>query len=531
MLTDLTLSVQVIGFGAFLWLAFFILSRADRQRPQTLVGFAALFSTALLFLSLGLINHVRGPAEFWLTRGFWCTDVLPMAFWLHLTSLIVHPNARPLVSKPVILSYAAAIFISVAGSFTSLYTDFDHPLVELGITPEDNGYFFEPGPIYQTFTLFLALAGFGAIYNIGRAIYQRRKSSGPQSQALLNQLYALFTGGLLFLLGAVFLAVRQQLESYDLPEWVGQLGLVFGLVIMGYSVARYDTLVEGKNVTRDFAYSVTGLIVINALYIGLLSLVGITSYGPLYMLVGLATTTHSLFDFGREQLDRIFFNRAEQEARSQARAYAIALASTPVTIPIPEASLAVVEIEEASAKPEPEDDKNFNNVVRRAITSLKNPTQLIKSPLLTLNLVEQRLQQTSQEDNRLNRAAALRELLLEYIERLRPEGLSTTSNQPSTGDAWRFYNVLYYPYVREISRKTALIEARRLEVERKRNGGREPSELENVLNWLTDVDEDTFYKWQRRASDTIATLLREEESRQTRVRTQHAKSATAEVEA
>jgi hypothetical protein len=33
------------------------------------------------------------------------------------------------------------------------------------------------------------------------------------------------------------------------------------------------------------------------------------------------------------------------------------------------------------------------------------------------------------------------------------------------------------------------------------------------LNWLTDVDEDTFYKWQRRASDTIATMLREEEMR------------------
>jgi hypothetical protein len=31
-----------------------------------------------------------------------------------------------------------------------------------------------------------------------------------------------------------------------------------------------------------------------------------------------------------------------------------------------------------------------------------------------------------------------------------------------------------------------------------------------VLTWLADIDENTFYKWQRRASDLIATLLWEE---------------------
>jgi hypothetical protein len=68
----------------------------------------------------------------------------------------------------------------------------------------------------------------------------------------------------------------------------------------------------------------------------------------------------------------------------------------------------------------------------------------------------------------------------------------------------------YYPYVRELSRKSALAEARRLADERRRAGQRAPSELEQVLTWLADVDEDTFYKWQRRASDTIAAILWEE---------------------
>jgi len=35
--------------------------------------------------------------------------------------------------------------------------------------------------------------------------------------------------------------------------------------------------------------------------------------------------------------------------------------------------------------------------------------------------------------------------------------------------------------------------------------------MERVVDWLIQVDEDTFYKWQRRGSDTIAAALRERE--------------------
>jgi hypothetical protein len=157
-------------------------------------------------------------------------------------------------------------------------------------------------------------------------------------------------------------------------------------------------------------------------------------------------------------------------------------------------------------------EKAFKDLVRKALTSLKSPPQLAKSPLLGLSLVEERVRLNGQDDNRLNRVAALRELLIEQIDGLRPaDGASSR-----TGDAWRFFNVLHYPYVRELSRKAALTEARRLESERRRRGIREPDDHEQVLCWLADVDEDTFYKWQRRASDTIATILWEEHTKTTR---------------
>jgi hypothetical protein len=155
-------------------------------------------------------------------------------------------------------------------------------------------------------------------------------------------------------------------------------------------------------------------------------------------------------------------------------------------------------------------NKAFQAQVRRALTSLKSPPRLAQSELLTLQVVGRRLAAAGLEDNRLNRAALLREVLIERIEGLRPDaGEHRESHR--VGEAWRFYNVLHYPYVRELSRKSALMEARRLELERRREGRREPGELEQVLAWLADVDEDTFYKWQRRASEAIGQVLWEEE--------------------
>jgi hypothetical protein len=35
--------------------------------------------------------------------------------------------------------------------------------------------------------------------------------------------------------------------------------------------------------------------------------------------------------------------------------------------------------------------------------------------------------------------------------------------------------------------------------------------MERVARWILQTDEATFYRWQRRASDTIAAALRERE--------------------
>lgn len=154
--------------------------------------------------------------------------------------------------------------------------------------------------------------------------------------------------------------------------------------------------------------------------------------------------------------------------------------------------------------PEPATPKAFNDAVRRALTHLCDPTRLAVSPLLQLPVISDGLHDQGWEDTRLNRAAVLKVVLVSLLEELRPRHHAGDH----TGEAWRFYNCLYYPYVVGATRRRAPTVLRSLREHRLRMGGPR-SEMETALDWLLQVDEDTYYKWQRRGSDTIALALRE----------------------
>lgn len=150
--------------------------------------------------------------------------------------------------------------------------------------------------------------------------------------------------------------------------------------------------------------------------------------------------------------------------------------------------------------------KAFDDAVRRALTHLCDPTRLSASPLLQLSLVTAGLRDRDLEDTRLQRAAILKGLLSDLVSGLQPSQRA----DGCTGAACRFYNCLYYPYVRGITRRRAPDVLRELRERRERDGGAR-SEQERVVEWLLQVDEDTYYKWQRRGSDAIAGALRERE--------------------
>jgi hypothetical protein len=507
-LDDPALIAQIAGFGVFLWIGLYLLIRAPVRTPLIAVSLAGLLAQAVYFAT-GALADTTADLELFvaLQRGFWWTTVLPAAAWFHVSSLIARgPSRRALrllFTRRVVVIYTLALCIVLLGSFTDLFDDYS------GIARAADGYTVGPGPAYPAYIAYLCLAAAGALVNLARAYRRFARRPDAAGQALAQQLRLLVAGALSFLVGALWISVRKYL-GLPVSAVPGFLCLFVGLAALGYGIAHFGLLLEGQNIRRDFIYSLTGVALMNLLYVGLLATTGRLSVGGLLALVGLVTLTHTAFDSGRSALDRLFFDRAERAARAEARDYATSLAAVPVgspdLLPAPEPALPDAPSAPEQAALDAEGEKRFKDAVRKALTSLKSPPRLAQNQLLGLELVARRVAQAGHEDNRLNRVAELRELLVEQIEGLRP----SDSGGARVGDAWRFYNVLYYPYVRELSRKAALAEARRLFEERRRAGQREPGELEQVLSWLADVDEDTFYKWQRRASDMIATILWEE---------------------
>lgn len=509
-ITNPAILAQLIGFGLFLWVGLYLLVRGARRSPLIIVSVCGLLAQALFF-GLGALADTRGDfAAFTaIQRASLWTMILPAATWLHFSHLVAQTSDNParlpvLFPRLVVAAYTAAAALTIFGSISNLVNDYSQ------IAGVPGAYSVRAGAAYPVYMAYMLLVAGGAAAYLLRARRALRSHADPTSHAQARLLGVLLAGAVAFLAGALWLMSRKSWEL-SISVLPGYMGLMGGLAALGYGVAHYGLLLEGQNIRRDFVYHLTGVGALNLLYGGLLLLAGPASVASALVLITLVTCTHTLFDAGRALLDRLFFSSAEQAARSEARDYAAALATTPVTAPTEalERALPDEPVDAPASAAGEHSLAAFRHQVRRALTGLKSPPRLAQSPLLALALVERRVAEAGESDNRLNRASALREILIEQIEALRPR---SGDEQPHrVGEAWRFYNVLYYPYVRELSRKSALAEARRLADERRRAGVRAPGELEQVLAWLADVDEDTFYKWQRRASDTIATILWEAE--------------------
>jgi hypothetical protein len=513
-----TILIQVFSYGVFFWAGCYLLVRAPRT-PLIILSIIGMFAQASFFAGGVFGEQLTDAAQFGLSKRItWWNAVVPALIWFHVSSLIARQPLqldwqRPwpeLFTRRVVLLYTLGACLIVLGSFTDLLMLHSQPL------PYQQGFRVNAGPGYFSYILFIVVSAGSALYNLARA-YQRYRN---QQQALiLQQLKLLLFGGFCFLLGGIWLSLNIFLKL-NMSVAPGNLLLVLGLLVLVYGLVLVSLLLAGQNIRRDFLYNFTSILLLNLIYVGILGSLGQLSTTAIMLLIGLVIMTHTAFDAGRTWLDRLFFNRDEQTARAEARNYATALAALPISSGThylfgavesePEENNSENEDESESEQeqlsPELQDAKLFRTAVRRALTSLKSPPRLAQSPLLSLPLVVQRVHDNDLQDNRLNRVAALREILLEQIEGLRP----SDDASPQTGDSWRFYNVLYIPYVREFSRKSALAEIRRLSDERRQQGQRQAGEFEQVLEWFTDIDEDTYYKWQRRASDTIATNLWED---------------------
>ncbi len=250
----------------------------------------------------------------------------------------------------------------------------------------------------------------------------------------------------LLLIGGFILAVVRSILGDSTFAWVSFVlaALAFGLMAM--NVSAHGLVLRTPVVVRDLLYFLSGLAIICVVYTALFAAV---SQEYSFRLLALWVLTlvvmilsHSLFDTTRRRLDRIFFGPEVQEARSILTrvAESPALAQDVDTL----LSGARSELEEASLG-------RFTATVDEALRRLNRPAFLSESRLLALvpRSVEAACSRRGLVNGRppsaLDRAQALRDLIIAAMERLKP----AEHDQEANLTAARQYAVVYEAYVLE----------------------------------------------------------------------------------
>jgi hypothetical protein len=303
-------STAVINFVSLvvsLWLGFYIVTRSPRSKISWLAS-ATLWSLSGYFL-----NHltatqgpsVRSTVPWW--WGWSVAFVVPFCFHLSV-SLLPERAARKQRPLVFLIYFLALNFVAM-----EVYT----PWIFSGATAEPSIYSSaqRPGPLYPVFALYAVAVPALSVYNLRQGWRQAR------SPIIRKQFAILQCAALLAVFGAVYNALSVWF-MLGTPTLISSLSLGAGVALLGYAVARYNALIEGRAIGLDFVYTSLAMVLVIGAYL-LAAFVSDLIFGvPLIafiLIIMLAIVSHSLYDWGRTFLDRLFYRRQYRELRANLR--------------------------------------------------------------------------------------------------------------------------------------------------------------------------------------------------------------------
>ncbi len=277
--------------------------------------------------------------------------------------------------------------------------------------------------------------------------------------------------------------------------WLPQVWTLWSIgidvIVLGLALAYFDAFDQGEALLPDMVRSFDVSLLAAFIFGGQVALAIWLATGPtltmmtlLLAVISTAIIASTLADRISLALDRIALGRLPRlrQARSELRTTARSL-----------------QRRDPMLDPAELDEDKFIRLTRRALSNFGDLPRLSASPLINLSLIEQRLAKQKLPDNPLERAAELKSVLAESIDRLKPR----TGADFGTSDEWRYYNALYFPYVVGIKPYSSRV----------KNYHKDPT-VREALEWFRDsVPERTAYNWQNIAAKLIAQdLLSQNES-------------------
>ena len=327
MLYTFTVIVNLIALAVAIWLGIYIVTRSPRSQIAWLAGLA-LWSIAGYFLNTLLaLNPPPSPAQmprwvrplmwFWPAgtfEGGWSNwlqgwQITPaVMIWHHVTLLIRTGSMNPWRWTRVVIGYIFALAAIIGQSYTGLVyiTTTGDPLYLSALVP---------GPLYPLYMFGLLVFTCLSLINLIRSA--RAAPTGVQRKQLNLMVAATVIAGLAGPISFISYSL-----DFLLPRVTITLLLGCTVFMIGYGVARYSALIEGRVIGRDFLYNGLVILLIAAVYMYVVWS-SVVIYGvpvaALTIVVILAVLSHSLVDVGRRLFDFLFYNRETRELRAQLR--------------------------------------------------------------------------------------------------------------------------------------------------------------------------------------------------------------------
>ena len=274
------------------------------------------------------------------------------------------------------------------------------------------------------------------------------------------------------LLSVIALFVTLSVGLLTLPlHWIplpwGLALLGFDLIFLGVTITAWDAFDEGESMRAHLVRSF-----ISALYYSgaLVLIVSFFSQDQalLLLLLTFGVLTQTFSNPLQSLLDRLTLPQKTRQERQALRQTADELSR------LSSLDSAVMS------------DEQFTRLTRRALSQLGDLPKLAASPLVDLPGV--------QGTNPLDRAHSLKSLLVQSIQKLKPQ----SDVEFGSTDEWRYYNALYFPYVLGLKPYT-----RRADYDSLDKISRA------ALDWFrTSVPERTLHNWQNAAAKLIAEDIR-----------------------
>lgn len=447
-MNDLLLTLPVAGMAW--WLGLYVILREPRSARLNRSGAGLLaYATAA---SVDVLSRISGGAGA-LAELRWPLVLLPALFWIGalIALLPEHHPSRPTLDATWRLAIAPlTLALFLVGSTTG---------VDVG---KPSGAALIVGGLVL-----------GAMLALVAIAWRSRATIHRFDRLAVPLLFTIFLG---MSIGLVLLS------SDLLPRSAVLLVLGIDLLGVGFGIARFDALAFGEALTPDMVRSFDAALLASLVFGGQTALVMILATGvtaPMAaLLIGTvlaAITVTTLASPITGYLDRLAFRTSPQLRRNRED---LRVAASGLPRSEPHAGLRTL------------DEATFSQVVRQALRHVGDLPRLASSPLIHHPAVDERLSSETAGSSPLMRATALRSLLMESIDRLKPDD----GQAFATTAAWRHYNALYFPYVAGVKPYRRQSAATSVD-----------STTRAALDWFrSDVPERTLYNWQNAASALVA---------------------------